>query len=174
MRGRHAPKGAAARAQFVSRPRVVLHAQDRRESLILTEVGAEVRAYSAAGQAVLLLAFVPAFGAFASRVNRLQLVRWVTLFFIFDIALFFVAATFRCTLKQRYMRLRQAALNMAIHLLDAARRIAEELRRRREAVPAVRRKQTSAPALRRLRGVSLKSTSGAFSATVRFRKLLAV
>ena len=62
-----------------------------RESLILTQGGAEVKAYSAAGQAVLLLALVPAFGAFASRVNRLQLVRWVTLFFVFDIALFFGA-----------------------------------------------------------------------------------
>jgi AAA family ATP:ADP antiporter len=63
-----------------------------RESLILTGGGAEVKAYSAAGQAILLLALVPAFGAFASRVNRLQLVRWVTLFFVVNIALFFVAA----------------------------------------------------------------------------------
>jgi ATP:ADP antiporter, AAA family len=63
-----------------------------RESLILTQGGAEVKAYSAAGQAILLLALVPAFGAFASRVNRLQLVRWVTLFFVVNIALFFGAA----------------------------------------------------------------------------------
>ena len=62
-----------------------------RESLILTEGGAAVKAYSAAGQAILLLALVPAFGAFASRVNRIRLVRWVTLFFVSNIALFFVA-----------------------------------------------------------------------------------
>jgi AAA family ATP:ADP antiporter len=62
-----------------------------RESLILTEGGAAVKAYSSAGQAILLLVLVPAFGAFASRVNRIQLVRWVTLFFVSNIAVFFVA-----------------------------------------------------------------------------------
>src|SRR5262249_58875473 len=34
---------------------------------------------------------VPAFGAFASRVNRRQLVRWVTLFFVSNILVFFTA-----------------------------------------------------------------------------------
>ncbi|MGE3490002.1 MAG: hypothetical protein AB7N29_08345, partial [Vicinamibacterales bacterium] len=62
-----------------------------RESLILAEGGAAVKAYSSAGQAVLLLALVPAFGALASRVNRMQLVRWVTLFFITNIGAFFAA-----------------------------------------------------------------------------------
>src|SRR5262245_36278009 len=62
-----------------------------REALILTEGGAEIKAYSAAGQAILLLALVPAFGAFASRVNRIQLLRWVTAFFVSNIALFFAA-----------------------------------------------------------------------------------
>jgi AAA family ATP:ADP antiporter len=62
-----------------------------RESLILTQGGAEVKAYSAAGQALLLFGLVPAFGAFASRVNRIQLVRWVTLFFVSNIVVFFVA-----------------------------------------------------------------------------------
>jgi ATP:ADP antiporter, AAA family len=62
-----------------------------RESLILAEGGAAVKAYSSAGQAVLLLALVPAFGALASRVNRIQLVRWVTVFFVANIAAFFVA-----------------------------------------------------------------------------------
>ena len=52
-----------------------------REVFILTEGGAEVKSYSSAGQAVLLLFLVPAYGAFASRVNRVRLVRWVTLFF---------------------------------------------------------------------------------------------
>ena len=65
-----------------------------RESLILTEGGADVKAYSSAGQALLLLMLVPAFGAFASRVNRIQLLRWVTAFFVSNIALFFIAARF--------------------------------------------------------------------------------
>ena len=59
-----------------------------RESLILTEGGAAIKAYSAAGQALMLLALVPAFGAFASRVNRSQLIRWVTLFFVSNIVVF--------------------------------------------------------------------------------------
>src|SRR4029450_1165442 len=62
-----------------------------REALILTEGGAAIKAYSAAGQAILLIVLVPAFGAFASRVNRIQLVRWVTLFFASNIVVFFVA-----------------------------------------------------------------------------------
>jgi AAA family ATP:ADP antiporter len=65
-----------------------------RESLILTEGGAAVKAYSSAGQAILLLLLVPAFGAFASRVNRIQLLRWVTVFFVSNIALFFAAGRF--------------------------------------------------------------------------------
>ena len=52
-----------------------------REVFILGEGGAEVKSYSSAGQALLLLGLVPAYGAFASRVNRIQLVQWVTLFF---------------------------------------------------------------------------------------------
>ena len=64
-----------------------------REVFILSEGGAEVKSYSSAGQAVLLLFLVPAYGAFASRVNRVQLVSWVTLFFISHIVLFMVAIT---------------------------------------------------------------------------------
>jgi AAA family ATP:ADP antiporter len=59
-----------------------------RESLILTEGGAEVKSYSAAGQALLLLLVVPAYGAIASRVNRVRLITWVTLFFISNLAIF--------------------------------------------------------------------------------------
>ena len=62
-----------------------------REAFILTEGGAEVKSYSSAGQAVLLLFLVPAYGAFASRVDRGRLIRWVTLFFIANIALFVLA-----------------------------------------------------------------------------------
>jgi AAA family ATP:ADP antiporter len=53
-----------------------------RESLILTEVGAAGKAYTAALQAVLLLLLVPAFGAFASRVDRVRLITGVTLFLL--------------------------------------------------------------------------------------------
>ena len=38
---------------------------------ILSEGGAEVKSYSSAGQALLLLVLVPAYSAFASRVNRI-------------------------------------------------------------------------------------------------------
>jgi AAA family ATP:ADP antiporter len=62
-----------------------------REIFILSEGGAEVKSYSSAGQAVLLLILVPAYGAFASRVNRVQLVQWVTLFFATHLALFLAA-----------------------------------------------------------------------------------
>ena len=63
-----------------------------REVFILTEGGAEVKSYSSAGQAVLLLFLVPAYGAFASRVNRIRLVKWVTLFFASNLVVFIVAA----------------------------------------------------------------------------------
>src|SRR5258705_5524307 len=62
-----------------------------REVFILSEGGAEVKSYSSAGQALLLLVLVPAYGAFASRVNRVQLVQWVTLFFVAHLALFLIA-----------------------------------------------------------------------------------
>ena len=63
-----------------------------REVFILTQGGAAVKSYSAAGQALLLLGLIPAYGAFASRVNRTRLVRWVTLFFVSNIVLFYLAA----------------------------------------------------------------------------------
>ena len=62
-----------------------------REVFILSEGGAEVKSYSSAGQAVLLLVLVPLYGAFASRVNRVQLVQWVTAFFVMNLGLFLLA-----------------------------------------------------------------------------------
>jgi AAA family ATP:ADP antiporter len=62
-----------------------------REVFILSEGGAEVKSYASAGQAVLLLVLVPAYGAFASRVNRKQLVTWMPIFFATHIAVFTVA-----------------------------------------------------------------------------------
>ena len=62
-----------------------------REVFILSEGGAEVKSYSSAGQALLLLVLVPAYGAFASKVNRERLVTWVTLFFVANVGLFALA-----------------------------------------------------------------------------------
>ncbi len=66
-----------------------------REALILTEGGAAVKTYSSAGQALLLLGLVPAFGVLASRVKRVLLLRAVTLFFVANIVLFFMAGVAR-------------------------------------------------------------------------------
>lgn len=62
-----------------------------RETFILSEGGAEVKSYASAAQALLLLVLVPAYGALASRVNRIQLVQWVTLFFASNLAFFLFA-----------------------------------------------------------------------------------
>lgn len=62
-----------------------------REALILTEGGAEVKSYSAAAQAILLVLLVPAYGAFASRVARLKLITWVTIFFVAQLIAFYFA-----------------------------------------------------------------------------------
>jgi AAA family ATP:ADP antiporter len=61
-----------------------------RESLILSEGGAEVKSYAAAGQALLLLAFVPLYGALATRVDRVRLVSSVTLFFASHLIIFYI------------------------------------------------------------------------------------
>jgi AAA family ATP:ADP antiporter len=62
-----------------------------REGFILSEGGAEVKSYSSAGQALVLLVLVPAYSALASRVNRIQLIQWVTLFFASNLVLFLLA-----------------------------------------------------------------------------------
>jgi AAA family ATP:ADP antiporter len=59
-----------------------------REILILTEGGAAVKSYSSAGQALLFIFLVPAYGAFASRVSPVRLVTTVTLIFASNILLF--------------------------------------------------------------------------------------
>ena len=60
-----------------------------REALILSGGGAEVKSYSSAGQALLLLFLIPAYGRFASRVSRIGLITWVTLFFISNLFVFY-------------------------------------------------------------------------------------
>jgi AAA family ATP:ADP antiporter len=66
-----------------------------REPLILLGGGAEIRSYAAAGQALLLMAFVPAYSWFASRVDRAKLLVGVSLFFIVCIELFASAVAAR-------------------------------------------------------------------------------
>ena len=61
-----------------------------RDTLILGESGAAAASYAAAGQAVLLLLVVPAYGAFATKVNRIRLVSWATLFFVSHLFVFFL------------------------------------------------------------------------------------
>jgi AAA family ATP:ADP antiporter len=63
-----------------------------REVFILTEGGAAVKSYSSAGQAILLLCLVPAYGAVASRLDRTRLVLGVTLFFASHVVLFALAS----------------------------------------------------------------------------------
>jgi len=60
-----------------------------REPLILVQGGAEIKSYSAAGQALLLLLVLPIYSALASRVNRMRLIAGVTSFFIANLAVFY-------------------------------------------------------------------------------------
>lgn len=65
-----------------------------REPLILTGGGAEMKAYAAGLQALALMAFVPAYSWLAARVSRLTLVMGVTLFFVANLELFWLAGQF--------------------------------------------------------------------------------
>jgi len=60
-----------------------------RDSLILSESGAEAASYASAGMALVLLVFVPAYSALASRVNRVWLISGVTLFFASHLLIFY-------------------------------------------------------------------------------------
>src|SRR4051794_36570734 len=53
-----------------------------REALILGELGAEMKSYAGAGQALLFLFIVPFYGRIASRLSRVRLINGVTAFFI--------------------------------------------------------------------------------------------
>lgn len=64
-----------------------------REPLILTQGGAEIKSYAAAGQALLLLLVLPLYSGFSARVNRIRLISWVTLFFISHLAIFYALGT---------------------------------------------------------------------------------
>ncbi len=61
-----------------------------REALILESGGAEIKAYSSAGQALLLLGIVPIYGALAGRLPRRPLINIVTVFFAACMAAFYL------------------------------------------------------------------------------------
>jgi AAA family ATP:ADP antiporter len=66
-----------------------------REPLILLGGGAEVRSYAAAGQALLLMGFVPLYSWAASKAGRLKLILGATAFFVVCIELFAAAVSAR-------------------------------------------------------------------------------
>lgn len=63
-----------------------------REPLILASGHPELKSYGAAGQALLLMGFVPAYSWLSSRVSRTVLIPAVTGFFVVCLQLFFVGA----------------------------------------------------------------------------------
>ncbi len=62
-----------------------------REALILSQAGAVIKSYASAAQALAFVFVVPAYGAFAARVNRVWLLSGLSLFFISNLALFIIA-----------------------------------------------------------------------------------
>ena len=63
-----------------------------REALILTEFDAEVRSYATATQALLLMFLVPLYGVLFRSTSKEYLVRWVTLFFVVNTLVFYIAS----------------------------------------------------------------------------------
>lgn len=61
-----------------------------REALILGESGAEVKSYAAAGQALLLLVFIPLYGMLGSKVRRMRLILIANGFFIACLVVFYL------------------------------------------------------------------------------------
>lgn len=66
-----------------------------RDPLVLATGGAELASYSAAGQALVLMGFIPLYSWFSSRVDRGKLVLGVTLFFIVNLELFYLGSLLR-------------------------------------------------------------------------------
>src|SRR5512139_3090696 len=61
-----------------------------REALILSQSGAEIKSYAAAGQALLLLIVIPVYGMLAAKLPRLKLIGFTTLFFVLNLVLFYI------------------------------------------------------------------------------------
>src|SRR6185503_19935271 len=66
-----------------------------RDALILSESGAVAASYASAGMAAVLFVFVPAYGALASRVNRVWLISGVTIFFASHLLISFALGSAR-------------------------------------------------------------------------------
>ncbi len=66
-----------------------------REPLILSAGGAELKSYTSAAQAVLLLLVIPVYSAVANRVNRVRFITIVTLFFVSNVVIFYLTAMAR-------------------------------------------------------------------------------
>jgi AAA family ATP:ADP antiporter len=60
-----------------------------REPLLLTGSSAEIKSYAYGVVALLLLFLVPLYGMVFRRTGKLQLTRWVTIFFLFSLLLFY-------------------------------------------------------------------------------------
>jgi AAA family ATP:ADP antiporter len=60
-----------------------------REALILSEAGAAVKSYAAAGQVLVFLVVLPVYSAVTSKVTRSRLVTYVTLFFVSHLGVFY-------------------------------------------------------------------------------------
>jgi AAA family ATP:ADP antiporter len=65
-----------------------------RDALILAGKGAEIKSYLAGAQAVLLVLVIKLFSLLASKVPRHLLITWVTLFFIFNLFIFYFLSIF--------------------------------------------------------------------------------
>jgi AAA family ATP:ADP antiporter len=61
-----------------------------RETLILTEFSAEVRSYATAAIALLLFFVVPLYSVLFRQGDKEQLIRWVTLFFVSNVLIFYM------------------------------------------------------------------------------------
>src|SRR5262245_41905077 len=59
-----------------------------RDTVIVAKLGAQVKAYSSAGQALALMGFIPLYGWVASRVHRVRLLFAMTTFFLVTLELF--------------------------------------------------------------------------------------
>ena len=69
--------------------RGVLPSEDRQRVADTRGGGAEVKAYSSAAQAIILLGVVPLYGWIATHLNRNRLLRWTTLFFASNLLIFY-------------------------------------------------------------------------------------
>ena len=76
-----------------------------RDGLILTEGGAELASYSAAAQAVLLMAVVPLYGWLGTRVVRIRLISIMMTFFAVTLVGFYVGGQCRTARRGRVLHL---------------------------------------------------------------------